>query len=186
MIQSRGFSRTMPSAEEVIIAAPPRTLFDHLVVGLLLSPTLAFIVYIVIDLDRLVFTLAFLSIIFAIGYWVNRRLDARLHALAQTRADESICTFARDFDCHYVDPWIVRATWEELQVYLGTDKPFPIRASDSLEHDYYIDLEDAYDLWQIISRRAGRSIEHTEHNPLYSEVATVGDLVRFTNVQPRM
>src|SRR4051812_38140996 len=38
----------------------------------------------------------------------------RLARLAADRQGESICTFARSFDCRAIDTWIIRAVFEEL------------------------------------------------------------------------
>jgi hypothetical protein len=111
----------------------------------------------------------------------NRRL-ARLTA---TRQGESICTFARSFDCRVVDTWIIRAVFEELQPYCRFGRGLlPLRATDRLDHDLKIDPEDLDDLSQIIAYRTGRSLEWTAQPPLPDSVNTVSDLVLFFNNQP--
>lgn len=46
---------------------------------------------------------------------LSRREALRLARMAQGRAGESICQFARSIDCRRVDTWVVRAVYEELQ-----------------------------------------------------------------------
>ena len=47
-----------------------------------------------------------------------------------------------------------------------------------------MDDEDLEDIALEIARRARRSFENFEQNPLYGKVKTVGDLVSFVNRQP--
>src|SRR4051812_27052220 len=54
----------------------------------------------------------------------------RLRRIASARPDDSICTFARAFDCRSTDAAIIRAVYEELQHYYAYVTPsFPIRPS---------------------------------------------------------
>ena len=113
----------------------------------------------------------------------DRRLD-RIEAL---RPNESICTFALSFDRRAVDPWIIRAVWQELQPYFGRRADdFLMRASDQIEEDLRIDWEDLGVLLETIACRARRSLKDLERNPLYDRVKTVGDLVEFINHQPAL
>ncbi len=112
--------------------------------------------------------------------------DRRLRRLATARKSESICSFARSFDRRQVDPWIIRAVYEELQPYCRfRGGALPIRASDGLEEDLRIDGEDVSDMVEGVARRTGRSLESTETNPLYGQVYTVGELVLFLTYQPK-
>lgn len=121
-----------------------------------------------------------LTLVLDLGW---RRRKARL---LSDRLGETICTFARSFDRRAVDPWVIRATWDELQTYLGKpDRPFPIRASDDWADDLWIDPEDLGDAFDRIARRSGHSTDGTERNPWYGRVTTVGDLVHSVNAQPR-
>jgi hypothetical protein len=119
----------------------------------------------------------------------TRIARARLQALAASRGGESICGFARSFDCRAVDTWIVRAVYEELQeaLQLGETK-FPVRASDSLYQDLFAIDPDTVDaaLAPDIAERTGRSMDRAEENPYRGKVATVRDLVMFFNAQPRL
>jgi len=114
-------------------------------------------------------------------------MKRRLEVLARDREGESICEFARSFDHHAVDPWIIRAVYEELQNYLKSDQAvFPIRSTDRLVEDLSVDLEDLnLDVAPTIAQRVGRSVIDTKANPLFGKVHTVGDLVIFFNHQPR-
>jgi len=117
---------------------------------------------------------------------VNRNLKARLAALATVRRNESICTFAKSFDTHEVDTWVIRAVYEQLQTYLASSHPqFPVRAEDRLNGCLISDPDDLdLDLVSEISERTGRSLENTQSNPYYGKVETVRDLVLFFNAQP--
>ena len=48
-----------------------------------------------------------------------------------------------------------------------------------------MDWEDVDDLASDVAARAGRSMGHTESNPFYGQVKTVGDLVLFLTYQPK-
>lgn len=175
----------MPTAEEVAPPPPPWTPLRVLIAGALLAGLLVLVVSVVLDPAKLLFAVGFVALLAAWGYWGTRKIEARLDALAESRPDDSICTFARDFDRRSVDPWVVRATWEELQGVIGPKRePFPIRASDRIERDYGAHPDDIDDVWEVIARRTGRSLEGTERNPYYARVETAGDLVRFANSQP--
>lgn len=119
-----------------------------------------------------------------LGGWASVR---RLRAMAAARPDDSICTFARGFDCRAVDTWVIRAVYEELQAGLAPAvSRFPLRASDTLRGDLDIEADDLdLDLVPAIAARAGRSLDGAERNPHREEVTTVGGLVRFMAAQPR-
>lgn len=109
----------------------------------------------------------------------------RLQSIAKQRQGDSICTFAQSFDCRATDTQIIRATYEELQKYHASEvSNFPLQADDSLEKTLNIDDGDLDDIAVEIARRAQRSIDNFEQNPLYGKVKTVGDLVLFLNCQP--
>ena len=83
-------------------------------------------------------------VFFSLIYLSGLNIDRQLLGLAAQRPDDSICTFARAFDRRTMDAWIVRATWEEIQSYLVEvdGRPFPVRATDRLADDLFIDEED--------------------------------------------
>ena len=121
----------------------------------------------------------------AISWIVLAIQRRRLQRIAEQRQGDSICTFAKSFDCHVVDTRIIRATYEELQKYHTGEVPnFPFNAIDSFEKDLKIDDEDLHDIAVEVARRAQRSLDNIEQNPLYGKVKTVGDLVLFLNHQP--
>ena len=104
----------------------------------------------------------------------------RAQRIARERSGESICGFARAFDCRVTDPWVIRATYEGLSSTCG----YPVRAADRFEDDLSIGTEDL-DFEAInIADRSGRSLEHVDDNPLFDRVKTVRDLVMFLNHQP--
>jgi hypothetical protein len=129
--------------------------------------------------------LSWLSLIIFLGFglWLFER--RRLRKIAEKRQTDSICSFARSFDCHKIDTKIIRAVYEELQRYYYGDVPsFPIRATDSFETDLKLDPEDLNDISREIAARAQRSMNGCEQNPLYGNVKTVTDLVLFFTHQP--
>jgi len=131
-------------------------------------------------------TIGFLLFV-TIGGWIASRIDTRRKlALAASRPGDPLCAFSRSIDLRSVDPWIVRAAFEELQPYFPEQaRPFPIRPTDRLVDDLHIDPDDIEDIARDIAARAGYSLDHTEQNPLYAHVDTVGDLIQFFTHQPK-
>ena len=117
---------------------------------------------------------------------LGRREALRLARLAQSRAGESICQFARSIDCRRVDTWVVRAVYEELQRSLPGKVAVPLRVTDHLQRDLGLDADDLDFLIEGLAQRAQRCLAHTSGNPLFGKVATVGDLVEFLQAQPRL
>jgi hypothetical protein len=117
--------------------------------------------------------------------WTGLLLN-RLHLgrLAAARPGDSICSFARSFDCRAIDTWIIRAAYETTQAWLASAY-FPLRATDRIEDDLRLDDEDLEYLAEEIAERSRRSLESAEGNPLYDNVHTVRDLVLFLASQPR-
>lgn len=129
-----------------------------------------------------------LSLAIAIATWIStRNHKVKLTAMAALRKNDSICTFARAFDTHEVDTWVIRAVYEQLRAYLHPAYPhFPVRAEDRLEGGLIDDPDDLeLDLATEIAERTGRPLEQTENNPYFGKVETVRDLVLFFNTQPR-
>lgn len=111
--------------------------------------------------------------------WTSLILDGSFLArLAADRRAESICTFARSFDCRAVDTWIIRAVYATLQESLPSDG-FPMRATDRLWNELRLDDEDVEDLADLIAERSCRTLGDAESNPFYSQMVTVRDLVLF-------
>jgi hypothetical protein len=112
--------------------------------------------------------------------------DRRLRRLAMTRPGESICTFARGFDRRKTDFWVVRAVYDELRPYcIFRGGRFPVRRTDSLTDDLYIDGDDLEGIARDATVRVGRLFENLEANPWHGRVATVGDMVAFVQHQPK-
>ena len=117
---------------------------------------------------------------------LGRREALRLARMAQSRAGESICQFARSIDCRRVDTWVVRAVYEELQRSLSVAVAVPLRMTDHLQRDLRLDADDLDDLVVDMAQRARRSLADTSANPLFGKVTTVGDLVEFLQAQSRL
>ena len=110
----------------------------------------------------------------------HQRHTTRLRSLAESRPRESICEFARSFELREIDTCVVRAVYEQLQEYLGSDLRVPPLATDRLQKDLRIDTDDLeMDLISKISQRTDRSLTKTTANPYCDRVRTVGDLVLF-------
>lgn len=123
----------------------------------------------------------FLAVIFLVMYIAFIPASRRLDRLAKSRADDSICTFVRQFDYRETDTWILRAVYEEIIDCVG----FPIHADDNLVNQLKIDHEDLDDAVFDIAERAGRSMDNAGSNPYFNRVKTVADLVLFLEHQPR-
>ena len=134
----RGFSRTMPEADQVV-PEQPWTPVSVLLVAAICAVLLGFVVWLALDLTRLGFAVGFLALLTTLGAWGSYQR----RRLAASRPDQSICSFARDFDRRSVDPWVVRAVWEQLQDHSLLTKrgPFPVRAGDRLGKDYGLDAD---------------------------------------------
>jgi hypothetical protein len=170
------FSRHMPRAPDATVGPWTMAVLAGIPVGLLLL-----LVY------RVPAALIVVGGLFAVGWWDVRRESARLRRMAALRSGESICHFARSFDRRTVDPWVVRAVYEEVQGYFrGVVEGLPIRAADTIDEVLRIDPEDFDDLGKDAARRARRSMDETGANPLYGKVERVGDLVTFLMHQPRI
>ena len=122
-----------------------------------------------------------------VGTVVHLRQKHHLRRLAAGRPGEDLCTFVRGFDRRSVDPWVLRAVYEELQPYCSFKGGcVPLRPDDALEELLGIDGEGLDDLALDMARRAWRSMDHPERNPFHARVRTVRDLVHFLDSQPRL
>ena len=102
----------------------------------------------------------------------------RERRITEARKGESICQFARAFDCRTIDTWIIRAVYDEFAW------TFPLRPSDRLKEDLRIDGDDL-DFGAVnIARRTGRSLDGYERNPMYGKIKTLRDVVMFFHHQP--
>jgi hypothetical protein len=131
-------------------------------------------------------SLLFIPIIISVFYILDSVRHKKLSDMLKDRKNDSICSFARNFDCRKIDTWVIRAVYEQLQDYMQGDHPnFPIRANDNIYDELLIDEEDfELDLVDEIAQRTGRLFNDSEKNPYYGNVNTVADLVYFFNLQP--
>ena len=122
------------------------------------------------------------------GFALRAQVKRHLARLASSRTQESICTFARAFDTRSVDPWVIRAVYEELQDHLKAEYPgFPILPADRLREDLKLDDDDLeMDLAPDIAARTGRSLVDSKDNPYRGKVTTVQDFVEFFCAQPKV
>lgn len=123
-------------------------------------------------------TLAGFFALVAVGACFDRRYFKRLE---EERKEESICSFSRALPAKEYDTWVVRAVYEEVSRFVRV----PIRPSDDLEKDLRMHPDDRDDLAFEIARRAGRSMEDAQKNPLFDRVKTVADMVAFFENQNR-
>lgn len=133
-------------------------------------------------LGYLVAVFVLLFVLWPSHYFAERKLNA----LIADRPDDSICTFARSFDRRKVDPWVIRAVYNDLQnIMHRAEGPFPIRASDNLWTDLLIDEDDLdLDMAENLPQLIGRCNKNMKDNPHYGRVHTVEDLVLFFNALP--
>src|SRR5689334_16448601 len=69
-------------------------------------------------LSRPLLAVPLLAVGTALTLFGVKREKRRKHLLIAARDGESICQFARSFDRHRVDTWVIRAVYEQLQLYL--------------------------------------------------------------------
>lgn len=124
--------------------------------------------------------------------WVvgGRSLARNERRIANERKGEDIGTFARAFDrrAEPFDPWVVRATWDALQVYVR----YPLRPTDRLIEDLCIDPDDI-DLALLVdvAKRSRHSLAAPIANPYFAKFSTfrdvtVGDFVKLISAQPKI
>ena len=118
-----------------------------------------------------------------VSFWDRSQIES-LERVRAERKDEDIGSFARALDYRRVDPWIIRAVYEEINEELPLKEPLPLRPSDHLERDLKLDGEDLEFVLERIFSRVGLSDENIEKNPFYGKIETVRDLVEFCNGQP--
>ena len=122
--------------------------------------------------------IAFLVLVTSMLTWRGCRHH---RAVANRRADESICTFVRGFDYRRIDTLVVRAVYDELQPW----HKFSLRASDGLETDLRVDSDDLdWEIAPMVAERTRRSLDNSKDNPYFGKVRTVADLVNFFCLQP--
>lgn len=127
-----------------------------------------------------------LTLLAASAVWISisKVCDLRHgREMTKRRSNESICDFAKSFPRRTTDTLVLRAVYESLQDFVASPS-VPIRSLDRLVEDLRLGVEDLDDLVDEVSELAGRSTDDWEKNPYFGKVETVGDLVRFTMVQP--
>lgn len=119
--------------------------------------------------------------------WVGNTIRNRRFArLAAARNSESICDFARSFDCRKTDTVLIRAVYETVQEKMGPPL-VPLRAGDRLIEDLELDADDLIEIFDDAATLANRSSDFTESNPLCgTEIITVRDVVEFLRHQPTL
>jgi hypothetical protein len=182
----RKFSRWMPLL--------PPTRFGMgdwialIVIGAFLAGILAFVVWAVVESP----VCAGSAILLFLLPWIVAARSSRRYErnLANERKGEDIGTFARAFDRRVepFDPWVVRASWEALQVYVS----FPLRPTDRLIEDLCIDPDDI-DLALLVdvAKRSRHSLDDPKANPYFAKFfsfqdVTVGDFVKLISWQPKI
>lgn len=100
--------------------------------------------------------------------------------LAKNRRNDSICKFARSFDCRGTDTLLIRAVFERFQEWLGA----PVCKDDNLFEDWQMEGDDFDDAVEEVAGLTQRPLAGMEANPWYGKVCTPGDLVNFFMHQP--
>lgn len=123
---------------------------------------------------------------FGLMGWIFSIFRARrFRALAVARSEESICQFARSFDCRVIDPVLIRAVYETVQEQMG-EPPVPLRALDRFLEDLSLDGDDLDEIAVYVAEVTGCSLASTEDNPFKDSVVTVQDLVGFLHHQSKL
>ncbi len=114
-----------------------------------------------------------------VAYATLAVMDSRYRARQrELREMESICTFARSFDCRETDTWVIRAVYEEAVVRTR----YPVRAADSLT--LVGDAEALDDFVDDVAFRCLRSVDAIDCDAAET-VQTIGELVTLLSRQPR-
>jgi hypothetical protein len=128
--------------------------------------------------------LVFFTALAIIAYLSLLLQKRRLRRLYEERVNENICSFARSYNLHDIDPRIIRAVYEELIPYCSfREGNVPIRPSDTFE-TFGIEGEELDELAVDVASRTGRSMENPVTNPFFGKVRTIDDLIRFISEQP--
>ncbi|MES9990401.1 MAG: hypothetical protein ABW098_00490 [Candidatus Thiodiazotropha sp.] len=150
-------------------------------------------VFIIVMLSVLAFlvwkepwTVLLIPLVYLASRYENNRRKMKLSILLEERKEKSICEFARSFEKHKVDTWVIRAVYEQIQEYVAMPgAKLPLEANDDIFDLLGIDSDDLeMDILEEIAQRTGRSLENTERNKFYGKVQTLEDLVLFLNEQP--
>lgn len=121
---------------------------------------------------------------FIIFCWISRINEKRRINKIKTERRDTICDFRRAFDIRHVDPYIIRASYQEIAHFLDSKTGFPLRADDDFIRDLNIDGEDLDDIACDVAKRLNFEMETCQQNPLYGKVKTVRDFVMFFTHKP--
>jgi hypothetical protein len=118
----------------------------------------------------------------------NGEADREARRLLKEWRREDIGSFARGFDrrSEPFDPWVVRATWDAMKMYMR----IPLRPTDRFVKDFgIVDEEIDMALLDEVAERSGHSLEDLARNPYYAKLSslpdfTIGDFVRLISWQP--
>ncbi len=120
--------------------------------------------------------------VFAVGVlfvgvcvWVALSPKAAIDVHA--RRNDNLIDFARQFDVRVVNAWVVRSTYEQLELWLG----FPVHPSDRLRLDLKL---SAADVGEIVSQVLVR-VERFRPEGWLIEAKTVRELIVFINTLPK-
>ncbi|VTP14800.1 hypothetical protein PUATCC27989T_02667 [Phytobacter ursingii] len=137
--------------------------------------------------NPVIFAVALFMVLLSVSGMIHgRKRRARLATLAQARQGESICQFARAFNLRDVDAWVVRAVWDTVMAWGGSELArlnFPLQADDRLEIFALDDEEALFDALSDAATRAGRTLDNLENNP-FLPLNTLRDMVMALNAQP--
>jgi len=113
------------------------------------------------------------------GFYEKKRINR-----IKTERRDTICDFRRAFDIRRVDPYIIRASYQEIGRYLDSESGFPLRAADDFTRDLKIDGEDLDDIACNVAKRLNYDMDTCQQNPLYGQIKTVRDFVMFFTHKP--
>lgn len=116
----------------------------------------------------------------AVGLVIGRIEQFRQNRIASERVGESLCSFARSFDCRSIDTWVIRAVYEQVSPLVA----FPIRKSDRFDKELDL-MYEFNEVAEEIAERTGRPLDSCEQNPWYGKVVTLEDVVMFFTCQPK-
>lgn len=181
----RTFSRWMPP----LPPPPPLGLRGRMVLCALMGGVLAFVIQ--CPGEAGLFTLiALLTVVLLLIIGSATAGGPDELRLINERKDEDIGTFARAFNRRSdpFDPWVVRATWDALQLYVN----LPLRPSDRLVEDFGIAEEEIdWSLFVEVATRSRHTLDDLEANPYFAKYSssrrnvTVGDFVKLISWQPK-
>ncbi|MDZ4402345.1 hypothetical protein [Prosthecobacter sp.] len=126
---------------------------------------------------------AIVGVLVLMGWRVLAVAAQQRAELAASRANESICEFARSFPRASLDPVLVRAVYETVQAQMGTPA-VPIRCTDRFAEDLDLDGDDLDEVYLEVAELTQRSTADGEKNPFSGKVQRVADLVSFLEHQP--